>query len=128
MGEYEIYAKIRDSKGLKDSDVSRLTGISQGTISDWKSGRYLPKADKISKIAEVLGVSEEYLNTGADSKKTSESGKEYYFSDSTAEMAQELFENSDMRILFDAAKDARPEDLQMAASLLQRMKATNPNG
>ncbi|HAB94850.1 MAG TPA: XRE family transcriptional regulator, partial [Lachnospiraceae bacterium] len=33
-----------------------------------------------------------------------------------------------MRVLFDAAQDSRPEDLQMAADLLRRLKKTNPDG
>lgn len=55
--KYEEYAKIRDSKGLKDGQISKLTGITRSTISDWKHGRSEPKIDKLEKIAEALGVS-----------------------------------------------------------------------
>ena len=61
---YEIYAKIRDAKGMRDAMVSRMTGISTGTISDWKAGRSKPKTDKMQKIADALGVPLEYLMTG----------------------------------------------------------------
>ena len=54
--------------------------------------------------------------------------KEYYINKETAEVAQSLFDNADMRLLFDAAKDSKPEDLKMAADLLKRLKATNPEG
>lgn len=37
-------------------------------------------------------------------------------------MAQELYENPGMRILFDAAKNVSPEDLKVAAELISRMK------
>lgn len=40
---YEIYCKLRDSKGVKDSDVVKATGITKSTFSDWKSGRSKPK-------------------------------------------------------------------------------------
>lgn len=33
---YEIYCKLRDSKGMKDSDVAKATGITKSTFSDWK--------------------------------------------------------------------------------------------
>ena len=115
---YETYARLRDSKGLKDSDVSKCTGIGQGVFSDWKKGRYTPKTDKLQKIADCLGVSLDYLSTGHN----------YYYSDETAAKAQELFENPSMRILFDAARGSKPEDLQMAADLLSRLKETNPDG
>lgn len=65
---YEIYQRILDEKGLKNSDVSRGTGISNMTLSDWKRGKSTPKQDKMIKIAEFLGVSVEYLTTGKESR------------------------------------------------------------
>lgn len=68
---YEIYCKLRDSKGVKDSDVVKATGITKSTFSDWKSGRSKPKNDKLQKIAEYFDVSVEYLMTGTEDKKES---------------------------------------------------------
>ncbi|KAK9680677.1 helix-turn-helix protein [Popillia japonica] len=61
---YENYRKLRDSRGYKDADVSRGTGIGKSTFSDWKSGRSEPGPAKMVKIANFLGVSTEYLVTG----------------------------------------------------------------
>lgn len=56
MITYEKYAEIRDSKGLKDIDVARKAGIQPSTFSEWKKGKCTPKFDKMSKIAEALGL------------------------------------------------------------------------
>lgn len=61
---YEIYCKLRDETGVRDADVSKSTGITKSTFSDWKSGRSTPKQDKLQKIADYFGVSLEYLMTG----------------------------------------------------------------
>ena len=61
---YEIYCQLRDSKGCKDADVAKATGITKSTFSDWKSGRSKPKGDKLRKIAEFFNVSVEYIETG----------------------------------------------------------------
>lgn len=66
---YEYFKKALDEKNMKVSDFSRLSGIGQSTFSDWKSGRSTPKADKMQRIAECLGVSVEYLLTGKDSSE-----------------------------------------------------------
>ena len=66
---YEIYCKLRDEKGIKDSDVVKSTGITKSTFSDWKSGRSKPKNDKLQKIADYFGVSVEYLMTGKEDLK-----------------------------------------------------------
>ncbi len=58
---YTKYAKVRDSRGYKDADVSRETGINRSTFSDWKSGRSKPKTDKLQKIANFLEVPLAYL-------------------------------------------------------------------
>ena len=73
-------------------------------------------------------MSVEYLMTGKDSVKTSTSGKEYYFNDETAEMAQELYENKDMRLLFSTIKGSTPEMLQKTADIIRILKETNNDG
>lgn len=115
---YEIYCKLRDAKGMKNSDVARETGITKSTFSDWKNGRSNPKDAKLQKIADLFGVSVEYIRTG----KEKEGGEKYYLNEETAEMAQALFENKDLRVLFDAAKDASPEDLKTTYDMLMALK------
>ena len=66
---YEIYCKLRDEKGIKDSDVVKSTGITKSTFSDWKSGRSKPKNDKLQKIADYFGVTVDYLMTGKEEIK-----------------------------------------------------------
>lgn len=46
---------------LKDSEVSRMSGVGQSTFSDWKSGRSVPKREKLERIATALGVSYDYF-------------------------------------------------------------------
>lgn len=69
---YERYQKLLDEKGLKNADVSRATGISNMTLSDWKNGKSTPKQDKLMKIADYFGVSLDYLMTGSDKKYSTE--------------------------------------------------------
>lgn len=57
----EIYIKLRDKAGVRDSDVAKNTGIPQSTFSDWKKGKSSPKHEKLQKIADYFGVSLEYL-------------------------------------------------------------------
>ena len=93
-------------------------------MSDWKKGRYDLKAEKLVRIAEFLEVSVDQL-LGV---RTSGQPAEYYINTETAEEAQRLLDDPDYKILFDAARDSRPEDLRMAADLLIRLKRTNPDG
>ena len=122
---YENYVKIRDAKGLKDSDVAKGTGIRSSVFSDWKKGRYNLKYDKLRKIADFLGVNVEDFDGVPNSGQ--QSGEGWYINEETAKAAQEVFDDPDLRILFDAARDSRPEDIRMAAEMLRRLKRTNPD-
>lgn len=117
---YEIFAKLLKAKGCTAYQVSKATGIAQSTLSDWKSGKSVPKADKIQKIADFFGVSAEYITTGNEG----DSGKKYYLNDETAQVAQEIFENKELRALFDVQRDMEQEDLralhQMALALKRK--------
>lgn len=125
---YEIFESLCKKLNVTPYTVGKATGISTSTLSNWKAGRYTPKAEKLQLIADYFGVSLEYLRTGKESEKESISGKKYYFDDAAAEMAQALYEDPCSRILFDASRGAKPEDLQMAADLLNRLKETNKDG
>lgn len=52
-------------KGMKPSDLSRLTGIGEGAISQYRKGAYKATQRNLETIAKVLGVSIPWL-MGAD--------------------------------------------------------------
>ena len=58
---YEIFERLLKAKGISAYRVSKDTGISTATLSDWKTGKSTPKADKLQKIADYFCVSVDYL-------------------------------------------------------------------
>lgn len=54
---YEVYAQLRDAKGIRDIEVARGSGVEPDTLSAWKTGKSIPKMDKLVKIADYFGVS-----------------------------------------------------------------------
>lgn len=63
---YEHYQKLLDEKGLKNADVSRATGVSNMTLSDWKRGKTNPKTETMQKLADYLDVTVDYLVNGEE--------------------------------------------------------------
>lgn len=53
---YDIYARLRDERGMTDYSVAKETGVSTSTLSSWKTGRYTPKIDKLMLIAKLFNV------------------------------------------------------------------------
>ena len=58
--------------GMTQKEFSEKTGISQSTISEWKSKRTNPTSEKIMIICDTLNVTPEWILSG--SSKTGNSG------------------------------------------------------
>lgn len=115
---YSIFEELLQKRGVSTYKVAKDTGIAQSVFSSWKNGISTPKQDKMQKIADYFNVSVEYLMTG----KEKEGGEKYYLNEETSQIAQEIFDNKELRLLFDAAKDAPPEDLQTVHQMLIALK------
>lgn len=114
---WEVFERLCEEKGVTPYRVGEETGIKGSTFYGWKTGKYTPKQEKLQKIADYLGVSLEYLMTG-------EEPEGYYTNPETAEMAQQIFENRDLRLLFDVAKDVTPEQLKLLHDLALSWKVS----
>jgi transcriptional regulator with XRE-family HTH domain len=115
MTMYERIETMRKSVGISQGKLEKELGFSNGSISKWKNST--PTPDRLQKLADFFGVSVDYLIKGEENEE-----KGYYINPETAELAQTLFENKDLRVLFDAAKDATPEDLQTTYNMLMALK------
>ena len=115
---YEVFEQLMKSHGYTAYKVSVETGIAQSTLSDWKKGKSTPKADKMQKIADLFNVSVDYLMTG----KEKEGGETYYLNDETREIAQEIFENPDLKSLFDMSRKMTPERLKAHIEFIKKMQ------
>ena len=62
--DYNIFEKLLKMNKTTVYRVSKDTGIAASTLSDWKSGRSVPKLDKIKLIANYFDVPLEYMLTG----------------------------------------------------------------
>ena len=62
---YEVFEDLLKINKTTVYRVSKDTGIAASTFSDWKSGRSVPKLDKIKIIADYFGVSLESILSGS---------------------------------------------------------------
>lgn len=118
---YEKYAELRDKRGVTDYAVSKACGIGRSTFSEWKSGKYQPKPEKLKKIAEYLGVSLEYFYGDSDRVQNNGQQEHYYLDDDARELAEFLHKNPDYKVLFDASRSVAPEDIDFVRQMIERM-------
>lgn len=115
MTLFERIEELRNSRCISQGKLEKELGFSNGSISKWKNST--PNPERLKKLADYFGVSVEYLMTG----KEKEGGEAYYINDDAREMAQFMFENPEYKVLFDASRKVKKEDIQFVKEMIDRL-------
>lgn len=95
--------KLLADNNMTHRELSEKLGVKASSISMWMNGNSLPRMGLLDKLADLFNVSVEYLLTNKEEKQG------YYLNEETAKLAQEMFEDEDMRSLFDMKRNMPPE-------------------
>ena len=105
---------------ISAQELADKSGVSKASISQYINGSHKPSTISAPKLAKVLMVNAMWLmgfDIDDENKQPS-----YYMDPETAKKAQEIFENKELSLLFDAARDASPEDIQTVHTMLLALK------
>lgn len=64
-----VIRSLRERSGYTQTTLARAIGVSDMTVRRWESGQREPRASEITKLCEVLGVSEAELLRGPAEKR-----------------------------------------------------------
>lgn len=115
MNSVDRVKNICKERKIPISRLERDLGFSNGYIGQLKKGIF--PADRLNSIANYLNLSPQYIMTGQENETD-----QYYHDDETTQIAQEIFKNKELRLLFSAARDANPEDLKTTHDMLMALK------
>jgi transcriptional regulator with XRE-family HTH domain len=113
----ERIKELCKKNNISMNQLEQELDFGKGYIS--KLGKSTPNATKIQQLANRLGVTVDYLMNGTVDRDNKE---HYYANEETREIAQEIFENPDLRSLFHAARDLSPERLKAHIDFMQSLK------
>jgi len=100
---------------MSQADLVNALGYDKSTVSGWCSGTRVPKLDTIIDIANYLHVDPGNLIIETREAQLCPSKK-------VIQIAEQITNNKDLSLLFDAACDASSEDIQTALTILQALK------
>lgn len=109
--------KYLSVNNMTQLELSKHLGVSAQSVSNWCNGRKSPRMDKVDAMCKLFRCNRSDL---IEDKKTTE---QYYTNSETSKVAQQIYENKELSILFDAAKDASPEDLETIHTMLLALKS-----
>ena len=102
---------ICKKRGISVSRLERECGFANAYITNLRAGK-MP-ADRLQKVADYFGVSTKFLLTGEEDEE--------YYSPEAKEIAQQIHDDPELRVLFHLAKTVSPEQLRFVENLLRFM-------
>lgn len=121
MGIGDKLQKLITAKNTNVNELAARAKVAPSTLySIIKRDNTKADIDVLIRIAKVLGVSVEYFSD--------EGTQTYYLNSETAKLAQEIYENPDLRILLDTSKKLSPEDVQFISNMVKRLKQKECGG
>ena len=106
-----------DINGKTRQDMCDALGVKYTTFTDWVKGNTYPRIDKIELMANYFGISKADLVE----EHTQESDTPYYLNEDAREMSQFLFDNPDYKVLFDASRKVKKEDIEKVKRMIDLM-------
>ena len=119
MNSVERVKELCKENKIPVSKLEKDLGYANGYIGQLRKGIF--PADRLAEIAEYFSVTTEYLLNGK------EPGTKYYLNDETAAIAQDIFDNKELRALFSVQKDMSPEDLRAIHNMALALKRKEMN-
>lgn len=113
--------KAMELRNIKQAELVEKTGITKGAISQYLKGEYEPKQINTYKIAKALSVNPAWL-MGKDVDIDNNELDNYYIDEEVRQIAQELFNNKELRMLMDASRKVSKEDLKNLYNIVKSMK------
>lgn len=101
--------RIMYDHGKTQADVARDLHISKATLSSWMNGTRIPRMNNIDMLCHYFNVKRADIMEEQLEVQISGQAKVYYQDTETAQLAQEMFEDRDVRALFDMKRNMDPE-------------------
>lgn len=117
---------LRTKKGYSQDDIANMLGYkSFTTIQKWESGVSEPPLKALKKLSEIFNVDMNDLATKNLSIDTNHEDSIYYLDDDAREMAQFMYENPDYKVLFDASRKVKKENIEFVKEMIDRLSNRN---
>lgn len=115
-------ARLKELMGDESyAETGRKLGVSKSTISAYINGTRVPKRPFLLMVANTYGVSPVWL-CGYDAPKYVNELDAATTEDKELDDLLEMYRTrDDCRILFSLAKNATPDDVKLAASILEKL-------
>lgn len=120
MGIGDKLQELIDKRHRNVNDVARSTGVPASTIySIIRRNNTKVDLEILQVLADELCVTLDYFSDSSSKQQG------YYLNDETAKLAQEIYDDPELKVVLDAVRKAKPEDLKFIKEMVKRMSGDN---
>lgn len=121
MSMAERIKELRLAAGLTQEELGDKLGLQKSAIAKYENGRVENiKRSTIQAMADLFGVRPSYI-LGFDDEEDAPNTVTYYLDKEAAEIAQEVYDRPELKMLFDASRKVGAEDIQFVVEMIDRM-------
>lgn len=97
--------------------MAKKLGVGTTSVYNWCNGIKTPRMDKVDAMCNLFHCNRSDL---MEEKTEESSDPVYYLNDDAREMAQFMFENPEYKVLFDASRKVKKEDIEFVKEFIDR--------
>lgn len=110
-----ILKELRKQRKLSQESLATALGVSKSIIGLYENGKRTPSRQTLEAIADYFNVDIDYL-------LGREKGSVYYMDPEVANIANELKDRPDLRVLLDASRDLDKTDMFELIDIINKIK------
>ena len=111
--------ECRENARLSQKFVAISLGVAAPSVANWERGKTNPTHENIVKLADLYGVSVDYLLG-----RTDKENKTVINENDIWELREQVRRDPERHYLFSLAKDADIEDVRQAVAIIDALKKT----
>lgn len=116
-----VLRMLRTNTGLSQQALADKLGLSKSAVNMYERGEREPSFEVLEIIADFFNVDIDYL-LGRTDKTTLLPESSYYFNEDARELAEFMFKNPEYKVLFDASRKVKKEDIEFVRQFIDRMR------
>ena len=113
--------KLLSERDVSQVELAKIVGVSGPAVNTWCRGLKTPRMDKVDAICEYFNIRRaDLISEHPDEEKTA-----YYLDKETADLVQFMHDAPEYKVLFDASRRVKKEDIEFVMRLIDKFGDDN---
>lgn len=104
---------------MTQAELAKRLGVGTTSVYNWCNGIKTPRMDKVDAMCKIFNCKRSDL---VEEHNETESEEHYYLNEDARELAEFMFKNPEYKVLFDASRKVKKEDIDFVRQMIDRVR------